>query len=177
MKTNGPVFGERSFSKVAALFSDEAAARQVAARLRSEFGLGEQQVQVVTPSDPRPGRKIEPDSRGIRHTAIKAHITFGLLGILVGLALFMILWGMGIGAVRSSPWATAGALVFFGAVFGLFGGGFVTLRPDQDVLINQVREAIENGRFAVVAHPDNHEQRDRITAMLDAASDQVFGTL
>lgn len=177
MRTDGPVFGERSFSKVAALFADEATARELAAQLRSEFGLTEQQVQVVTPTDPRPGRKIEPDSRGIWRTAIKAHITFGLLGILAGLVLLMILWSMGIGAIRSSPWAAGGALVFFGAVFGLFAGGLVTLRPDQDVLINEVREAIDNGRFAVVANPDSHEQRERITTMLEAASGEVVGTL
>lgn len=177
MKTSGPVFGEKSFSKVAALFGDEASARGAATRLRDELGLDEAQVQVVTPDDPRPGRKIEPDSRGIWHTALKAHATFGVLGILAGLALFFILSAMGVGAVRSSPWAAGGALVFFGAVFGLFAGGFVTLRPDQDVLINQVREAIEQGRFALVAHPENAQQRERVTVLLEQASGEVVGTL
>ncbi|HEU4773877.1 MAG TPA: hypothetical protein VFS82_05070 [Lysobacter sp.] len=177
MRTDGPVFGERSFSKVAAVFDSRADAEEAAARVRRELGLTDTQVQVVAPGDPRPGRKIEPDSRGIWRTAVKAHITFGLLGAVAGAVVFLVLWGMEIQAVRESPWAAGGALVFFCTVFGLFAGGFVTLRPDQDVLINTVFEAIGSGRFAVVAQPDDHRQRDRISELLEAASGKVVRTL
>ncbi|HUH89909.1 MAG TPA: hypothetical protein VLZ76_04520 [Lysobacter sp.] len=177
MKTDGPVFGERSFSKVAAVFDSRAVADEAAARVRGELGLTDAQVQVVAPGDPRPGRRIEPDSRGIWRTAVKAHITFGLLGAVAGVVVFLLLWGMEIRAVRESPWAAGGALLFFCTVFGLFTGGFVTLRPDQDVLINTVFDAIERGRFAVVAQPDNHQQRDRISELLEAASGKVVRTL
>ncbi|MGV8940799.1 MAG: hypothetical protein ACOH1P_04570 [Lysobacter sp.] len=177
MKTDGPVFGERSFSKVAAVFDDRNAAYDAAARVRGELGLAKGQVQVVSPGDPRPGRKIEPDSRGIWRTAVKAHITFGLLGMLAGVVVLMVLWGMDIRAVRASPWAAGGALVFFSTVFGLFAGGLVTLRPDQDVLINTVFDAIGRGRFAVVVQSDNHQQREQIRTLLEAVSGEVVRTL
>ena len=82
MRTDGPVLGERAPSKVAALFGDQRGAEAAAARLRRELGLGEAQVRVLSPGDPHPGRKIEPDDRGIWRTAIKSHVTLGLLGLM-----------------------------------------------------------------------------------------------
>src|SRR5690606_36962817 len=108
MRTDGPVFGEKSLSKLAAVFDTRAQAEDVVTRLREQLGLEAAQLQVVSPDDPHPGRRIEPESRGIRQTAIKAHITFALLGIVAGLVIFAILWGMDIVAVRSSPLAVVG---------------------------------------------------------------------
>ena len=177
MKTDGLVFGERSLSKLAAVFNSRERAESVASHLRREFQLGASQVQVISPEDPHPGRKIEPESRGIRQTAIKAHTTFAVLGIAAGLVIFAILRGMDIPAVTSSPLAVAGVMVFFGAVFGLFAGGLITLRPDQDHVVIKVREALEDGRYVVVAHPQNADQRDKLSQALNDASSDVSASL
>ncbi len=177
MRTDGPVFGEKSLSKLAAVFDSRAQADNVAARLREQFKLDTAQLQVISPDDPHPGRKIEPESRGIRQTAIKAHITFGLLGIVAGLVIFAILWGMHISAVQSSPLAVVGVLVFFGAVFGLFAGGLITLRPDQDHVIQKVRDALAEGRYVIVAHPRDYTQREELSAALNRVSAEVGGSL
>ncbi|QOW19583.1 riboflavin biosynthesis protein RibA [Lysobacter ciconiae] len=177
MKTDGPVFGESSLSKLAAVFDTRERADVVAARLRQQFNLGAAQLQVISPEDPHPGRKMEPESRGIRQTAIKAHITFAILGVVAGLVIFLILRGMQIAAVTSSPLAVAGVLVFFGAVFGLFAGGLITLRPDQDHVVLKVREALDNGRFVIVANPVDREQRTRLAEALRGESSDVAGSL
>ena len=72
--------GEVSNSKVAAVFANEAAAREVAAHVQSALQLSAAQVQVITPADRRPGRKLEPESEGIFRTIIRAHVRLGLLG-------------------------------------------------------------------------------------------------
>lgn len=177
MRTDGPVFGEKSLSKLAAVFETRAQADDAVARLQQQFSLDASQLQVVSPDDPHPGRRIEPESRGIRQTAIKAHITFALLGIVAGLVIFAILWGMHIVAVRSSPLAVVGVLVFFGAVFGLFAGGLITLRPDQDHVVLKVRDALASGRHVVVAHPRDQAQRDELSDALHRVSGDVAGSL
>lgn len=177
MRPGNAVFGERSLSKVAAVFADQAAARAACRRLQHELGLGEAQVRLVAPDDPHPGRKIEPESRGIMHTAIRAHITLGLLGLVAGVVLFLALWATGIGAVRSSPWVAAAIIVSFATVFGLLAGGLVTLRPDHDRLVLAVREAIATGRYAVVAHPTDRAQREQVLALMRDASGEVLRTL
>ena len=177
MKSGGLVFGEKSLSKLAAVFDSREKAEDVAVRLRQQFHLEAAQLQVVSPDDQHPGRKIEPESRGIRQTAIKAHITFAVLGVVAGLVLFAILWGMNIAAVTRSPLAVAGVTVFFGAVFGLFAGGLITLRPDQDHVIQKVRDALADGRHVVVAHPRDRAQHQELTAALHRASTDVAGSL
>lgn len=177
MKTDGPVFGEKSLSKLAAVFDSREHAEETAARLRKQFNLDTSQLQVISPDDPHPGRKIEPESRGVRQTAIKAHLTFAVLGIVVGLVIFAILRGMRIAAVTSSPLAVVGVLVFFGAVFGLFAGGLITLRPDQDHVVLKVREALDNGRYVVVAHPVSNDQRGQLSEELQNASSEVASSL
>ena len=177
MKTTGPVFGEQSFSKIAAVYPDAGTARAAAGEVRQRFGLAETQVRLVTPDEVHPGHRIEPESRGIMRTAIKAHITFCILGALAGLALFAVLWGMGVPAITASPWMSGIVIVAFLAAAGLLVGGLVTLRPDHDLLILKVMEAIHDGRYAVIVHPVDHAQRRDIRALLERTSGEVIGTL
>ena len=137
---------EVSNSKVAGIFANEPAARAEADRLRAALQLSDAQVQVITPSDPRPGHKLEPESHGIFRTMIRAHVVLGLL-------------------------------VAFGAVAGLMFGGLVTLRPDHDPFINRVREALGEGRSAVVVHAFSREQNAQARELLQHASDDVVSTL
>ena len=68
MSETSPIIGELSNSKVAAVFANEADARAAAQAVASALSLGSAQVQVITPAEPHPGRKLEPESRGIWRT-------------------------------------------------------------------------------------------------------------
>ena len=168
---------ELSGSKVAAIFADPDSAREVAGRLREALQLGEAQVQVITPADPRPGRKLEPESRGIFRTMLRAHLRLGLLGAVAGAVLFAVLWARGIPYIVNSAVIAAAVLVSFGAVAGLFLGGLFTLRPDHDPYITKVYAALEEGRSAVVVHSFSREQNVQAVEWLKQASDEVVSTL
>src|SRR6476620_9365723 len=58
-----PITGELSNSKVAAVFPRESAARKAAEGVSAAVSLEMAQVQVITPAEPHPGRKLEPESR------------------------------------------------------------------------------------------------------------------
>ena len=62
--------GEISDSKVAAVFDSEDRARSAALEIRSRLGLRDSQVQVISPHDRHPGRKLLPEGRGIFRTII-----------------------------------------------------------------------------------------------------------
>ena len=123
-----PLTGEVSNSKVAGIFASESAARAEAARVRATLQLSDAQVQVVTPADPRPGHKLEPESHGIFRTMIRAHVVLGLLGAIAGAMAFGVMWTMAIPFIVNSAVMAAAVLVGFGAVAGLMFGGLVTLR-------------------------------------------------
>ena len=168
---------EVSNSKVAGIFANEPAARAEADRLRAALQLSDAQVQVITPSDPRPGHKLEPESHGIFRTMIRAHVVLGLLGAVAGALAYAVLWSMDIPYIVNSAVMAASVLVAFGAVAGLMFGGLVTLRPDHDPFINRVREALGEGRSAVVVHAFSREQNAQARELLQHASDDVVSTL
>ena len=112
MSETSPITGELSNSKVAAVFPDEASARRAAQAVASALSLAAAQVQVVTPgTGSLPGRKLEPESRGIWRTIVRAHLWFGIAGVVGGLLLFAVLHAMGIRFIVSSPVAAALVIV------------------------------------------------------------------
>ncbi|MDO5506369.1 MAG: hypothetical protein Q4F49_08820 [Pseudoxanthomonas suwonensis] len=169
--------GERSDNKVAAVFATEEAARSVAEGLRTDGGLQPEQVLVVTPRDEHPGRKLQPESRGILHTIILSHYKLAIAGIVLGLLVVAVLYFMDVGAVTRSPAFAAFAAVFFGVSFGLFAGGLISLRPDQDPMVFKVREALDKGRSAVVVHAFSAEQRDLAAQALERNGGETIRTL
>ena len=132
MPETSPITGELSNSKIAAVFPQEVTARQAALSVAQALSLTQAQVQVITPAEPHPGRKLEPESRGIWRTIVVAHVRLGIAGAVAGLLLFAALYATGLAFIVNSPVAAALALVFFCTIGGLFLGGLVSLRPDHD---------------------------------------------
>lgn len=175
----GPAFlsEEVSNSKVAAIFPSASEAQNHAARLRSMLGLSERQVQVITPADGRPGRKLEPESHGIFRTMLWAHAKLGAIGAAAGALVFGAMRLLGLPFIVNSPFLSFGMLLFYGAVAGLLLGGLVTLRPDHDAYVFKVLGALREGDSAVIVHAFSVEQRDQAIKLLKTAGGETVATL
>ena len=169
--------GELSDSKVAAVFDNEQEARAIARQVQGMLGMPPGQVQVVTPHDARPGRKMEPEDTGIFRTLIIAHYKLGLIGLGLGVVLFVVLYTLGLEAVVASPGLAAALIIGYGGVFGLMFGGLVTLRPDHGPYVAKVRTALKEGHCAVVIHALDHDERDRAQEMLADHGGETIRTL
>ncbi|KPC55034.1 hypothetical protein [Amantichitinum ursilacus] len=165
--------GEDSRTHVAAMFDSESLAATAAASLRADTGMDAPQVEVVQPHEAHFGRKLEPESRGIVRTAIRAHSMFGGIGLALGVALFGVLYSQDLPAIVSNPLPAVASCAFFGMVFGLLIGGVVTVRPDHQMVITPVREAVQGGRWAVVAHPRSARQADAALRVLRNMTNDV----
>lgn len=183
MSIKQAIFGERSLTKVAALFPSRATAESAAMQVRQATGMDESQVKLVGPPDGSTtsssplSRKLEPEQAGIWHTLIRAHVLAGAAGAILGALLFLGLLAAGNVAVSSTPLMSLVSMVFFGGLFGLMVGGLITLRPDHARVISAVRHAIKRGGWAVVTHPVNHTQVEQATHELRLLSHQVVRTL
>lgn len=177
MSTLSPVTGEASDSKVAAIFDSEERARRIAQSLRRRLRLQPSQVMVVTSNDRHPGRKMEPEDKGIFRTMVVAHVRLGLAGTAVGVLVFALLYLSGLELVTASPGFAAALIIGYGAVFGLMAGGLVTLRPDHDPYIHRIRDALERGKSAVVVHAFDANQRRAAKETLDEEGGETFRTL
>lgn len=163
---DGAVLGEHYSHKISAEFDSQIAACRAVESLEVA-GIPREQIQVVQPHDPHMGQKVEPDDKGIARSLVKAHVRFGLIGLVVGLVIAAVLLAIGPALARSSPVMTFVALGFLGTILALLLAGAVSLRPDHDVLIEKARIAKDDGRWTVVAHCASVDQRELAKATMD----------
>lgn len=175
--SDNPLTGEVSNSKLAAVFDSEAAARAAIVAVTAETGMAPAQVKLVTPSEPHPGIKLEPEGQGIWRTIVRAHLWLGVAGALAGLLAFAVMSWLEIPFIIASPWAAGATLVFFGAIGGLMLGGLVALRPDHDSYILATQEAMAEKRTTVVVHALSKEQHDHAAEILSGRGAEVTRTL
>lgn len=164
------LFGEKSLTLVSGDFDKRDDALAAAQQLRDDE-QADGPVSVLSPSADHVDQVLEPESRGIWRTALRSHMVLGPLGLAAGL---------GLGWLLIETWAAAAAspgftLLFLGAL-GLFSGGmwagFITMRPDHDVVHDHVREALKKKRWAVVGHPRTEHGAQHMTQSLkDAGGD------
>jgi len=177
MKNRMGLTGEVSDHKVAGLIDDEAGAHDIAAAVRTETGLNEAHVKVLSPGDGGVGRSLEPESRGILRTIIRTHLWLGLAGAVVGLLAFGIMIALDVQFIVLSPWWSAFLLTGFGTVGGMMLGGVVSLRPDHGPYISASREALKQGKHVVVVHATSTDELKQAEAILQANEGETVRTL
>lgn len=183
MKLKCLIFGERSLTKVAALFTSRSEAEGVARQVKEAAGLDDPQVYLVGPPDgarvnsPAFSRKLEPESAGIWRTTVRAHLVTGTAGVVVAILIYLAFFAEDNAAVRSTPVMGLVGMIFFGGSIGLLLGGLLTARPDHVRVITIVRRAIRKGGWAVVVHPLSQWQLDVAMAALKSRSRRVVRSL
>ncbi len=177
------IFGERSLTKIAAVFENRDSAEHAAQQLKQAGMMGETQVKLVGPGDMAGldsaplSRKLEPEQAGIWYTLIRAHLFTGVLGALAATLLYLGFIISGNKTFLSTPYMSFWALLFFGTSSGLLLGGLLSLRPDHYRVIAAVRKAVAQGRWAVVSHPVNHQQIEFVMSELRNRSSRVVRSL
>lgn len=171
------IFGERYLSKVGAVFDSEEAARKAARKVTDETAVDSARVKVVEPHDAEAGRKLEPENLGIAYTLVKSHISLGVIGAVVGALVALVLVLSGIQAFADSPYYTFGVAAAFGAIGGMILGGLVSIRPDHDRVISEVRRAAREGRWSVVVHARDEAEKREVKNVLEDRSGEVRRTL
>lgn len=168
------LFGERATTKIAGVFDRQEDAALTMDALKDQISLKENQLKLIAPHEKRFGTKLEPEVKGIARTAVRAHIIMGIAGLALGIALWVILYAMGWNLIRSTPGLSMIPFLFFPTIAGLLLGGLITSRPDQTAVITQVREAIEEGRWALIVHPYSAQQCDSAEAIMKANAAEVW---
>ncbi|MBB5217127.1 hypothetical protein [Parapusillimonas granuli] len=167
------LFGERSTTKIAAIFDTEQGAATAAAAIHSSAGLQAAQIRLVKPYEKDYAKKIEPETQGIVRTALRAHLVLGAAGAVVGFFGWGLLYLAGIIAVTATPLGSLGVFIFFGAIAGMLLGGLVTARPDHQLVIQRVQTATQEGKWTLLIHPRTPRQCDQVMAALSGVEAEV----
>lgn len=163
--TTNVISGEQSNTKIVAIFKTKEAAEDCAKKIQ-EYGLDSTQFDIVSPTDRDYDRKLEPEGQGIKRTGIKAHATFGIIGFVIGLALWGAFYFMGYDLIKNTPIGSLAAFLFILTCFGLMMGGFITMRVDQQGVIQTVRTAVKEGNWSLLIHSRSHQQTQDVTQAL-----------
>lgn len=169
-------FREQSLTKLAASFRDASHATRIAEDLRRLPDMHGGQVQVIHPHDHDWSRKVEPEGVGIWRTAVRAHVTCGVLGLMAGAVVFAGFYAFGERALTAAPSVTLLAVLMFATMFGLMVGGVLTVRPDHEGLLAAVRQAVAAGLWTVIVHPVSAEQECAAERTLRATGAPVART-
>ncbi|HJD44447.1 MAG TPA: hypothetical protein H9906_05375 [Candidatus Paenalcaligenes intestinipullorum] len=153
--------GERSNTKFLATFKTREQAEHYQAELTAQ-GYTPQQITIIGPNEQRYGRKIEPESRGIFHTALRAHGVLGVAGFIVGLLIWGALYLAQFPAIYSSPVFSLIPFVFIFTALGLMLGGAFTLRPDHQLVIQGIKNAQAAGEWSLIVHSRSSDQSEQL---------------
>lgn len=175
--SDNPLTGEVADSKLAAVFETHREARDAADALILHSDLQAAQVKVIRPDSADVAIKLEPEGGGIWRTIVRAHIRLGVVGAVLGLVAFAILYSIGVPMVVQLPVVAALVLFAFGTVGGLMLGGLVALRPDHDRYVQATRDAMDEGRSTVVVHALSGDQQATAAAFLASRGGEVTRTL
>lgn len=176
MKNSMGLTGESSDHKLAAIFDSESDARAALDRLVDATGLDKQQVAVIGPDDESFGRQLEPESRGIWYTLIRAHLWLGLVGAAIGAAAYGIMALMGVPFVTDNPGKSA-MIIFYCFLVGLLFGGLVTVRPDHNRYVREAKAALAEGKSLLVVHARSLKELRRAKSSIEKAGTDVVSTV
>jgi len=171
------LLGERSQTRVAALFNQAIDAGVAAERVVRVGRLPLKRVLVVAPADPALGDDLEPEARELLSTPLRSRVSLGTAGLLLGLLSGLTLSLAGVGIAAAGPYYTFSLMGTFGMILGLTLGGQVAPRRDHTSLVDRVRGGLGNGQWSVVVHPTNREQASRAVSVLEHCGGDVIRTL
>ena len=91
----------------------------------------------------------------------------GVLGLVAGLGLAWWLTTFGPTITRASPLLTYVALAIICPFLGLLLAGAISLRPDHDLLVAKSRQATGEGRWTVIVHCEDSNEKDRAKRVME----------
>lgn len=170
------IMSEKRPSKVSGVYKNEADARGAVHALVANGNFEPDSVRITSPKDQHFAEKVEPDPAGIAQTLVRAHLVFGLSGLLLGLIVSGVLALFGPPLMQSNPVFTVMTLTLIFLFLGLIFAGFVGLRPDHDPLIEHTRHAIQSGCWAVVVHALDKREKYRAKSLMVDSAEWLYET-
>lgn len=169
--------GEKYDHKVAGIFGDAEGLRACRKELLQSMEEAADQLESLEPGAESPSWLVEPESRGIWHTLVRAHLWLGLAGVVAALLLFGLLAALDVPFVVQNPWASLFLMI---VPFGLSGGmlgGLVTIRPDHTPYIARVKAALDDKRHVLVFHGKDRKQTAAARECVERYADETVATL
>ncbi len=144
----------RASRKTMAVFSSLKQAEEVQKHVTEQiFGGDSKRVALIEPDDPQLDVKLQTEFTQMGHIAVASHIWSAIIGIAVGAGLWGIFYLFKNPIVVNEVATSLLGFICVCLLIGVLIGCVIAYMPSQDVL-SPTRNAIEEGKWVVVAYPD-----------------------
>ncbi|WP_218310650.1 hypothetical protein [Alteromonas antoniana] len=160
-------------TQVAAIFNSQQEASNSASELTKNTAVKASQITLVDPNDNKLSQKLEGPSKPIGKSMWHSHLALGGAGLVAGLIAAFFLTQFGPALTQQNPLFTYIALISPGLFIGLFIAGLIGLRPDRTEIINTVRHAVKERRYALIINLKDSQSVKTVTEALSKSSNKV----
>ncbi|MFY8327465.1 hypothetical protein [Pseudoalteromonas sp. ZZD1] len=167
---------EEFATKVAGIFDSKDRADNAFSSLSEDKEFEQSNIEIISAHDQRFDEKIEPEDKNIGKTLLKTHLLFGVLGLGVGLIISSVFLFIDVEFMQSFVLETYAGVSTVCIFIALLVAGFVSIRPDHDPLINEVRNATRSGKWVLVVHTDSHKKGNKAKELIKPFATNVTAT-
>ncbi|MCQ8878552.1 hypothetical protein NQT69_11115 [Pseudoalteromonas shioyasakiensis] len=167
---------EENATKVAGTFSTKAQADKAYSSLAEEPLLELSNLNIIAPHDQQFAEKVEPEDKNIAKTLLRTHLIYAAFGLAAGLLLSTAFYFLDVTFIQSFVLETYAGVCTITVFIALLIAGFVSIRPDHDPLINEVRQAIRAGKWVVIVHTDSNQKGNKAKQLLQPLAGSVTAT-
>ena len=164
-------------TQLASIFTEQEQAKHTISEVIRQTSVAPEQITVISPNDPNFNRKLEGESKELGKMMWYSHLILGGAGLLIGMIVAYVLVEFGPALTQNNPLFTYIAMVSPGIFIGLFVAGLLSLRPDRTEIIDVVREAVRNKRYAVIVNLRKGQPVDTIRELFSRHSDRVIAAI
>lgn len=166
-------FISSSQTQVAAVYDSVDSVKHSIDDITSGTDIERSQITIVDPQDDHFSEKLEGASAPLGKKLWHSHLVLGGSGLLLGLVVAYLLVQFGPALTQNNPLFTYIALISPGLFLGLFAAGLMGIRPDRTEIIDTVRHAIRNRRYAIVVNMKSHQSVSRLAEIMGQRSRKV----
>lgn len=154
----------RSASKTMGVFTSGDSAEQAVKELSQILSDDTSRIILVEPHDPALEAKLKNEYTHMGQAAISAHIWSAVLGVLVGVVFWAMLYYSNIPMfVHEATTSLLGSICVF-LLIGVLVGCLVAYMPSGNNIIRPTKEAAENGQWVVMAYPVSSREKKAAVA-------------
>lgn len=168
---------EDNSKKIAGIFNSQSEAKNAFDAISSENEFTQDDIKLISPEDANFGKKVEPEDKNIGKTLLSTHLTYGVGGLIIGLLISSILLALNFGFMQGFVFETYTAISIISIFIALLVAGFMSVRPDHDPVINEVRKAKRSGKWALIVHTDTTEKANNAKKLIQPFAATTTSTL
>lgn len=157
---------EGNSTKVAGIFNSQAEAQSAVDALNNESDFTQRHIKFISPEDTNYDEKVEPEDKNIGKTLLSTHLIYAVIGLAIGLLLSGVLLSLDLGFMQGFVFEAYAAISIICIFIALLMAGFMSLRPDHDPVINDIREAKRAGKWIVIIHTDDTHKADKAKKLI-----------